>query len=111
MMFCAFDGDPLILRLYGTAETLHPRDPAWPTASADFPTLAGSRQIFDVTIEAVQTSCGTGVPIMAYEAERAETDLVPYYDEMGPDGVTAYWRKKNTKTIDGYPTGLFEEDE
>lgn len=109
MMFCAFEGDALILRVYGTARILHPRDSDWDAVVSGFPNLAGSRQVFDITIDGVQTSCGTGVPVMPFERSRAETELVPYYDEMGPDGVDAYWRKKNVETIDGFQTGLFED--
>ncbi len=106
MMFCAFEGDALILRVYGTATVTHPRDPNWPEVSADLPQYAGSRQIFDVEVEAVQTSCGTGVPIMQYQGERADTELVPYFEELGEDGVEAFWRKKNMRTIDGFETGV-----
>ncbi|MEO1468710.1 MAG: pyridoxamine 5'-phosphate oxidase family protein [Pseudomonadota bacterium] len=106
LMFCAFSGDPLILRVYGRAATLHPRDPGWAEASAGFPALAGSRQIFDMEIESVQTSCGTGVPEMSVLRSRGETELVPFYAEMGADGVAAYWRRKNARSIDGLPTGI-----
>ena len=109
LMFCAFTGNALILRVYGSATVIHPRDPEWEEAAADFQKLAGSRQNFDVTIDSVQSSCGTGVPIMTFDRNRAETELLPFYDEMGPDGVNAYWRKKNTETIDGFETGLFED--
>ena len=109
LMFCAFEGDALILRLYGTAKTLHARDAGFDEAAALFPPMAGTRQIFDMTIEAVQTSCGTGVPIYAYQEGRAEDDLIPFFDEMGPEGVEAFWRKKNLETIDGFDTGLFED--
>lgn len=109
MMFCAFEGDALILRVYGFAKTIHPRDTLWVDLSAHFPEMAGSRQIFDVTVESVQTSCGTGVPIMSFVKDRSAEELVPYYEDLGQDGVEAYWRKKNMQTIDGYDTGLFED--
>ncbi|MEM9048257.1 MAG: pyridoxamine 5'-phosphate oxidase family protein [Pseudomonadota bacterium] len=109
LMFCAFDGDPMILRLYGTADTLHPQDAGWAAAAADFPPMAGSRQIFDMTIEAVQTSCGSGVPEMSLKAPRAETDLIPHFDRMGRDGLTAYWQRKNARTIDGFETGILAD--
>ena len=109
LMFCAFDGDALILRVYGAAKTLHPRDAGWAKAAAQFPEMAGTRQIFDMTIEAVQTSCGTGVPLMDFKADRVHDELVPYFDELGAEGVEEFWRKKNVKTIDGYETGLFEK--
>ena len=109
MMFCAFEGSARILRIYGKAAIMHPRDEGWHDAVAQFPEMAGSRQIFDMTIDGVQTSCGSGVPFMAYKGDRASEELVPFYDDMGPEGVEAYWRKKNVQTIDGFETGLFEE--
>ena len=109
MMFCAFEGDALILRVYGTAKTIHPRDAEWQDYVGHFPEMAGSRQIFLVNIDSVQTSCGTGVPVMNFVANRADTELVPYYADLGEDGVEKYWRKKNVQTIDGFETGLFEE--
>jgi hypothetical protein len=110
LMFCAFDGDPLILRVYGEADVLHPRDAGWDAAVSGFPQLAGSRQVFDLHIDMVQTSCGTGVPEMQFVKSRGESELVPFYEDMGPDGVTDYWRRKNTLSIDGKPTGVLDED-
>lgn len=107
LMFCAFEGDALILRVYGTARVTHPRDSGWDEAVAQFPEIAGSRQIFDLSIDLVQTSCGTGVPLMQFVKPRADTELVPFYRDMGPEGVKAFWRKKNTVSIDGKPTGIF----
>ena len=90
LMFCAFDGDALILRTYGEARTLHPRDSGWEELAHLFPVMAGSRQIFDMTIDLVQTSCGTGVPVMTYQGQRGPEELLPFYEEMGPDGVERY---------------------
>ncbi|MEM7302980.1 MAG: pyridoxamine 5'-phosphate oxidase family protein [Pseudomonadota bacterium] len=109
LMFCAFEGDPFILRVYGTAKVLHPRDAVWDDLASEFPQLAGSRQIFDLHVDLVQTSCGSGVPVMKFERSRGEEELVPFYDEMGPEGVKDYWRKKNVETVDGKPTGIFDD--
>lgn len=109
LMFCAFDGDALILRLYGQAKVYHPRDLEWQDMLGAFPEIAGSRQIFDLTIDLVQTSCGTGVPIMEYRGPRADTELVPFYAEMGAAGVEEYWRRKNVMSIDGKETGVVED--
>lgn len=106
LMFCAFEGHAMILRLYGQAKVFHPRDVEWQDMVTAFPEIAGSRQIFDLTIDLVQTSCGTGVPIMEYERPRADTELVPFYAEMGEEGVEEYWRRKNVTSIDGKPTGV-----
>jgi Pyridoxamine 5'-phosphate oxidase len=106
LMFCAFEGDARILRVYGKAKTIHPTDTDWNAHIAKFPAMAGSRQIFELEIDLVQTSCGTGVPIMQFVAQRGPNELLPFYEEMGPDGVKAYWKRKNTVSIDGNPTGL-----
>lgn len=109
LMFCAFEGHAMILRVYGTATVRHPRDRGWEELISEFPEIAGSRQVFDLEIKLVQTSCGTGVPFMAYQSSRAETELVPYYEGLGTDGVRDYWRRKNVETIDGKPTGIFDD--
>lgn len=109
LMFCAFEGDARILRVYGNAKVYHPRDPEWQDWIGRFPALAGSRQIFVLDIDLVQTSCGSGVPIMSFSKSRGEEELVPFYEEMGEDGVKAYWRRKNSETIDGTPTGIFND--
>ncbi len=105
LMFCAFEGDALILRVYGTARTLHPGDRGFDEALTLFKPMAGSRQVYDLAITRVQTSCGTGIPVMRYEAQRGFTELLPYYEHMGPEGVEAYWARKNRVSIDGKPTG------
>jgi hypothetical protein len=105
LMFCAFEGNALILRVYGTARMVHPHDYGFGDALAHFPTMAGSRQIFDLSVERVQTSCGTGVPFMRFERERGPQELLPFYENMGPEGVEAYWARKNRLSIDGKPTG------
>ena len=108
MMFCAFEGEALILRLYGKAKVFHPRDPEWSDLLAYFPSLAGSRQVFELEIDLVQASCGTGVPVMEYKRSRGETELEPFFEELGPEGVRKFWEKKNKKTIDGKITGIGE---
>ena len=109
LMFCAFEGAAMILRVYGQACVLDPRHPEWDAMATQFPDLAGARQIFDLTIDLVQTSCGTGVPVMAFQHSRGEEELVPFHADMGPAGVQDYWRRKNLTTIDGKPTGLFKD--
>ncbi|WP_317055461.1 pyridoxamine 5'-phosphate oxidase family protein [Roseovarius rhodophyticola] len=109
LMFCAFEGPAMILRVYGTAKVVHPKDGEWKEVISGFPEIAGSRQVFDLAIELVQTSCGTGVPIMNFQESRADKELVPFYEKMGENGVRDYWRRKNTQTIDGKPTGILDD--
>ena len=107
LMFCAFEGDPLILRLYGQARALHPRDPEWATLLALFPNFGGTRQLVDVAIELVQTSCGMGVPLLDFKAERDQ--LEQWAARKGPAGVQAYWQEKNQVSLDGKPTDILSK--
>ncbi len=52
---------------------------------------------------------GRDVPFMDFKAQRGPDELVPFYEEMGPDGVTAYWKKKNSCSTDGYETGILDD--
>ena len=70
IMFCAFDQPALIFRLYGTGRAVLPQDAEWADLYAQFTPLAGTRQIFVVTVSEVQTSCGWAVPFMTLERER-----------------------------------------
>ncbi len=108
LMFSAFSGDPLTLRVFGNARVIHPRDPEWAEHYVLFPDFAGARNLFVLDIDLVTTSCGTSVPEMSVVRSRAETELVPWYGEMGPDGVEKFWRKKNETSLDGFPTNIFE---
>jgi hypothetical protein len=111
IMFCAFEGKPLILRLYGEARVVHPRDAEWESLLAHFDALAdaGARQIFVLKVSMVQTSCGMGVPLLDYQGQR--TQLVEWAEKKGPEGIADYWDKKNRVTLDGRPTQIFGEEE
>ena len=43
LMFCALGGRALIVRVYGTAKVIHPRDLQWNELIDLFPAMAGSR--------------------------------------------------------------------
>ena len=104
IMFCSFEEPPLILRLYGTADIIHLKDEKWEEMISHFPHFEGRRQVFDVNVEMVQTSCGFGVPLLNYEGER---DLLKDWGKKKtPDELLEYWEKKNTESIDGFPTHI-----
>ena len=109
LMWCSFDATPMILRVYGEARVVHPRDADWGDLIGTYPTLGGSRQIFDLAIDHVATSCGSGVPIMSVDAVRADEELEPFYAAMSDAELEQYWRRKNTESIDGLPTHLFAD--
>ena len=104
LMFCSFDREPLILRLYGTAREVQPEDPDWDELYREFPPHISARQIYDMTVDLVQTSCGFGVPLMSVESERVLLDT--WAEKKGPEGVAEYWQQKNLSSIDGMPTKL-----
>ncbi len=109
MMFCAFEGEALILRVYGCAAVIHPRDNDWSKLEKLFPPMAGARQLIDVRIEQVQTSCGAGVPVYDFRCERGPDELLPFYAEMNAQQLNDFWQRKNLTSIDGKSTGIFEQ--
>ncbi|MUL47946.1 pyridoxamine 5'-phosphate oxidase family protein [Mycobacterium sp. CBMA293] len=104
LMFCSFDREPLILRLYGTAREVQPKDADWAELYSQFPPRTGTRQIYDLAVDLVQTSCGFGVPTMTLDSERALLDS--WAEKNGVDGVAAYQQERNLASIDGAPTRL-----
>lgn len=106
IMFCAFEGKPLILRLYGTAKIYHQRDPEWKENITLFPEYVSSRQLVDVHVELVQTSCGFGVPLMDFRTERDTLSI--WAEKKGEKGVKDYWEEKNQISLDGKPTNILD---
>ena len=103
-MFCAFDGAPQTLRLYGRGRTVLPDAPEWPELRAHFGDHIGVRQIVLADIERVQTSCGYGVPLMELRAQR--DTMARWAEKKGPAGLAQYGRGMNRTSIDGLPTAL-----
>ena len=108
VMFCAFEGAPLILRLYGSARVIHQNDTEWPALIAHFKPLPGARQIFDLSIELVQTSCGMGVPYFSHAGERPM--LADWATKKGDTGLQHYWEEKNQLSIDNIPSHIIEKN-
>lgn len=104
LMFCSFDKNPLILRLYGTAKCYQRQDGAWHQWVDHFPHLPGVRQIFELQVDLVQSSCGFGIPLYDYIGDR--DTLVAWADKKGEEEINAYWAEKNQISLDGKPTGI-----
>lgn len=110
LMFCAFEGRPLVLRLYG-------RGRAVPRGSEEYAQMLteifnieeppGARQIIVLSVDLVQTSCGFGVPLFDYAGERPA--LLEWAVNKGAEGLETYHRTKNALSIDGLPTGFGAE--
>ncbi len=106
IMFCSFEKQPLILRLYGKAKVVHPRDNEWEQLSKIFDDYVGVRQYLEMNVNLVQTSCGFGVPFYEYIGER-ET-LLKWADNRGRDGIEDYWKEKNQISLDGKQTNIIK---
>lgn len=101
IMMCNFEQPALILRIYGRGRAVLPQDSAWAELAGHFTLLPGTRQIFDVAVDSVQTSCGWGVPLMKLENERHT--LPKYHAQSDPDKWVAKVGGR-TRSIDGLPT-------
>jgi hypothetical protein len=105
MMFCAFEGAPNIVRLFGKGRTVLPTDPEWTELRPLFPDgYINVRQIIVEDVDIVQTSCGYGVPFMDYVGERDTMER--WAEAKGEDGLVEYVCEKNVESIDGLPTAL-----
>lgn len=107
IMFCAFEGKPLILRLYGQAKVYHERDAVFQEHIDLFPVDTGARQIIVLDIDLVQTSCGYAVPLMDFKEER--TILKTWAKKQGKDKIRDYWKDRNATSLDGLDTGIVKE--
>ena len=108
LMFAAFEGKPMILRLYGNAKVIHTGDAEWEKLFSLFSPMPGARQIFDCAVDLVQTSCGMAVPFFDYVEERKQ--LNDWADKKGADGIKKYWQEKNQVSLDGKATNIVGEN-
>jgi hypothetical protein len=98
-MFNSFDKEPLILRLYGTARSIHSDAPEFDKLLNAFGESTGARQIIEMKIELLQTSCGFGVPLMEFKGERPT--LSEWANRNGEEGVIEYQKANNAVSLNG----------
>ncbi|MCC6612351.1 MAG: pyridoxamine 5'-phosphate oxidase family protein [Anaerolineae bacterium] len=101
IMFCAFEGTPRIMRLFGRGTTALPGSPLWDELSPHFNLIEGTRQIIVVDVMQAQTSCGYGVPLYEYQGERDY-----YFQFCDKVDVETYQQENNHTSQDGLPTPL-----
>lgn len=104
LMFTAFEGPPMILRLYGEGLVILPGTSEWEELAPHFTLLPGARQMIVVNVHEVKTSCGFSVPYYTYEGER-ET-LQKWAIQKGEQGLDQYHREKNMVSMDGLMTTI-----
>lgn len=108
IMFAAFEGTPLILRLYGNAVAVHQNDADWHDLYGLFNPTPGARQIFKLSIDLVQSSCGMSVPFFDYVEEREQ--LKHWAEKKGDVGIQDYWKEKNQLSLDGIETHILTKN-
>ena len=101
IMFCAFNGAPKILRLYGVGSVISPDQTRYTELATHFPPNPGTRAIIHVTVSRVVDSCGWAVPI--YDFREPRVGLDNWAIKQGPEGLIAYHKAKNQESIDGLP--------
>lgn len=106
IMFCSFEGAPNILRIYGKGKEIREGNATWDELISLFPATPGTRQIYDITIDSAQTSCGMSIPFFDYKGERKE--LNDWAKNQSKKEIQEYWENRNTKSIDGLPTNILK---
>jgi hypothetical protein len=108
LMFCAFQGAPKVLRLHGRGRVVETHEAEFAALQAHFPVYEGTRAIIAVEVTRISDSCGYGVPLLNFKAQRAA--LPAWCRKRGTDGLKIYRQEKNRRSIDGLP-GVWEQTE
>jgi pyridoxamine 5'-phosphate oxidase-like protein len=103
VMFCAFEGPPKIVRLYGTASVVLADDPGFAELAGRFdPPDDAVRAVIRIEVERIADSCGYGVPLMRFDGKREQYDA--WVDKKVRDGgLDEYVAEQNAVSIDGLP--------
>jgi hypothetical protein len=101
LMFCAFEGLPRIVRLYGRGEVMEPGDADFEALAARFPQYPSTRSVIRVALTRIADSCGYGVPLYQYEGERSQ--IADWAERKGPEGLRVYQLERNRESLDGLP--------
>jgi hypothetical protein len=101
VMFCAFEGPPRIVRLYGRGTATELGTAGFDALAAKFPSHPGARAVIEIDVARIADSCGYAVPLYRFEAERDQ--LIAWAENKGADGVRAYRAEHNAKSLDGLP--------
>jgi hypothetical protein len=107
VMFCSFQGAPKVLRLHGRGRAVEPHEAEFAALQTHFPVYEGTRAIIEVEVTRISDSCGYGVPLLKFEAQRAA--LPAWCRKRGTEGLKIYREEKNRRSIDGLP-GVAEQD-
>lgn len=99
IMFCAFDGPPKIVRIYGRGVVIEKSDPEFNTLNKLFPERIGVRAYIKIEATRITDSCGYAVPLYEFVEDRDVLDK--YAANKGEEGLEKYRKEKNAESIDG----------
>ena len=99
MMFCAFEGKPLTVRLHGRGEIIETHSADFSNLIKQFPELPGIRSIIRLNIDRIADSCGWTVPLYEFAGTRDYYDK--YAEHVGAEGMRKGQLKSNMTSIDG----------
>ena len=103
IMTCAFEGRPLIVRLYGRGRVVLADDPEFEVLRPRFAKAReiGLRSIIVVDCDRIADSCGWSVPRMEHVEDRTILDLAQ--QRRTEDYYAEYAVTANAQSIDGLP--------
>jgi hypothetical protein len=102
IMFCAFEGDPKILRLYGRGQAHAFGTTGFDELRSHFRTIeVPVRGIIDLRVSRVQESCGWGVPL--YEFKGFRDRLLEHNASRTQEEYLERRYRSNGQSIDGLP--------
>ena len=101
VMFCAFDGPPRIVRLYGHGTVITPDQAQFAGLTSHFPANPGTRAFVHIVVSRVSGSCGYSVPFFNFQEHRDALDR--WATSKGKEALADYRAKKNQNSIDGLP--------
>lgn len=99
IMFCALDGPPKIVRLYGEGSFITKADDDFETIQASFKKRKGVRAYIKINVTRIGDSCGYSVPLYEFKKDRDVLDK--WIEHKGEEAVEKYSQKNNKISIDG----------
>jgi hypothetical protein len=101
LMFCAFEGTPDVVRLYGRGQIVMPTDPGFDELAMLFEPRPGGRAVIVIDLDRVSTTCGFAVPLYDYVGDRDV--LEKSNTRKSAADLEEYHRTRNAVSIDGLP--------
>lgn len=100
-LFCAFDGPPKLVRLYGKGEVFERETAGFDELKPLFPEYVSARSIIKVKLNRIADACGYTVPLYDFKEDR--DTMKKWVDNKGADALVEYREIKNKVSVDGLP--------